>query len=265
MNIDTDARARAGARRAAPAIDARPAWLDLVEGASALFLVLFMWAHMALVSSILLGNDAMYRVARMFEGEPLLGERHPALVSAVVAVVLVVFVVHAVTAIRRAPSSYRQYHAWRRHVAVFRHADTSLWMVQVVTGLVLMFFAGAHLYQMFSHPAEIGPYASSDRVWSGRWWPLYLVLLFAVELHGGIGLYRLVVKWGGFADIQGRSHRVVLKRAKWVLTGFFLVLGLATLAAYMKLGHAHRDAVGERYVPGVEASVPRAATPARDG
>jgi len=28
-----------------------------------------------------------------------------------------------------------------------------------------------------------------------------------------------------------------------------LVLGLTTLAAYMKLGHEHRDRVGERYVP----------------
>ena len=37
---------------------------------------------------------------------------------------------------------------------------------------------------MLMHPGDIGPYESADRVWSGRWWPLYLVALFCVELHG---------------------------------------------------------------------------------
>jgi fumarate reductase subunit C len=48
--------------------------------------------------------------------------------------------------------------------------------------------------------------------------------------------------------------RTKLRRAKWWLTGFFLLLGVATLAAYMQIGYEHRDAVGERYhanLPGV--------------
>src|SRR4029453_17963367 len=49
-----------------------------------------------------------------------------------------------------------------------------------------------------ANPGASGPCASGDGVWSGMWWPLYLVLLFCVELHGGVGLYRLVVKWGWF-------------------------------------------------------------------
>jgi fumarate reductase subunit C len=32
-----------------------------------------------------------------------------------------------------------------------------------------------------------------------------------------------------------------------------LALGLLTLAAYMKIGHEHRDRVGERYVPSYAA------------
>ncbi|MFT5083853.1 MAG: fumarate reductase subunit C [Lentisphaeria bacterium] len=50
-----------------------PAWLDMTQGLSGLALMLFTWAHMLFVSSILLGKDAMYWVARMFEGEPLFG------------------------------------------------------------------------------------------------------------------------------------------------------------------------------------------------
>jgi fumarate reductase subunit C len=41
----------------------------------------------------------------------------------------------------------------------------------------------------------------------------------------------------------------LLKRLKWGITVFFLTLGLLTLAAYMKIGHEHRNRVGERYVP----------------
>lgn len=225
------------------------AWLDLIQGTSGLLLVLFMWVHMVMVSSILLGKDAMYFVARMFEGQPLFGRPYPGLVAAIVAIILLLFVIHALVAIRKIPHSYREYRQFQLHARGLRHPDTSLWMLQVVTGLLLMFFAGAHLYQMLLNPADIGPYASADRVWSGRWWPFYLVMLFAVELHGGIGIYRLAIKWGWFADRQGRIQRQRLQRAKWALTGFFIALGLLTLAAYMKIGYEHRDAAGERYRP----------------
>ena len=87
-------------------------------------------------------------------------------------------------------------------------------------------------------------------MWSGRWWPIYLVMLFCVELHGGVGLYRLAVKWGWLEGKDANASRKRLKLAKWALTVFFLVLGLATLAAYMRIGlYEHRDRVGERYVP----------------
>jgi fumarate reductase subunit C len=40
-----------------------------------------------------------------------------------------------------------------------------------------------------------------------------------------------------------------LKTLKWSLTVFFLVLGLATLAAYIKIGIEHAPKAGERYTP----------------
>ncbi|MEJ2534430.1 MAG: fumarate reductase cytochrome b subunit [Gammaproteobacteria bacterium] len=235
---------------------AAPAWLDLAQGVTGLLLVLFMWAHMIFVSSILLGEDAMYFVARLFEGEPIFGRPYPGIVSFVVLAVLVLFLVHALAAIRKIPASWRQWRAFRTHSASFGHGDTALWLLQVVTGFVLMFLAVAHLYQMMLNPADIGPWASSERVWSGRWWPLYLVLLFAVELHAGVGIYRLAVKWGWFADERGRTPRRTLQRVKWALTVFFLALGLATLAAYMKIGYEQRDRPGERYAPQAYGTLP---------
>jgi fumarate reductase subunit C len=72
-----------------------------------------------------------------------------------------------------------------------------------------------------------------------------------VEFHGGVGLYRLALKWGWFAgdgsDEAGTRRK--LRAFKWALTGFFLLLGLLTLAAYMKIGIDHAPFYGQPYVP----------------
>ena len=113
----------------------------------------------------------------------------------------------------------------------------------------LFFLAPVHLYTMMSHPELIGPYESADRVWTGNFWPLYLILLFAVELHGTIGLYRLALKWGWLPSAATEAGRRRLMQAKWLLTAFFLILGLASLAAYIKLGIEHAPNAGEPYTP----------------
>lgn len=222
-----------------------PARLDLAQSLSGLLLGLFMWGHMLFVSSILLGKDAMWIVTKAFEGYFVFGRSFPGLVSGVVSGVALLLFVHALLAMRKFPANWQQASTFHQHRRGLAHGDTTLWWVQVVTGFLLFFLAFPHLFQMLMHPGLIGPYESSDRVWSGRWWPLYLVLLLCVELHAGIGLYRLAVKWGWFGGI-GRQG---LKTFKWVLTAGLLVLGMATLGAYMRIGWEHRDRVGERYTP----------------
>ena len=226
-----------------------PARLDLVQSASGLVLALFMWGHMAFVSSILISKDFMWSVTKLFEGQLFFGKSYTGIVAAIVALVVVLFVLHGLLAMRKFPANFHEFRNFRSHRKMLRHEDTTLWWLQAVTGFALFFLASVHLYQMLLHPGDIGPYESADRVWSARWWPLYLVLLFTVELHGGVGLYRLAVKWGWFEGNDPNRSREMLKRVKWGITVFFLALGLLTLAAYMKIGYEHRDRVGERYVP----------------
>ncbi len=240
------AQAGAGSRKGS---SRWPARLDWMQSASGLVLALFMWGHMFFVSSILLGKDAMWVVTKFFEGYFFFGRSLPWLVSMVVAGIFTLVVVHALLALRKFPGSYRQLRAFRDHANAMKHSDTTLWWWQVVTGFALFFLVGVHLYVMLTRPETIGPYGSADRVWSDSFWPLYLVLLFAVELHGGIGLYRLAVKWGWFAGSDPAATRRRLKTLKWSLTAFFLVLGLATLAAYIKIGIEHAPHAGQTYTP----------------
>lgn len=236
-----------------------PARLDWAQSASGLILALFMWGHMFFVSTILLGKDAMWTVAKFFEGYFIFGRSLPWLVSIVVAVIIMLLVVHAMLAVRKFPIDYRQAHTMREHIATMKHGDTTLWWWQVLTGFALFFLASIHLYIMLTRPDRIGPFESADRVWSDHFWPLYLVLLFVVELHGGIGLYRLAVKWGWFAGADPNATRRRLKTLKWALTVFFLALGLATLAAYVKIGIEHAPRYGETYTPAWVKPTPPAA------
>lgn len=239
-----------------------PARLDMLQSASGLFLALFLVAHMFFVSSILIGKDAFYTVARFFEGAYFLGRPQPWLVSCVVGFVLAVFVLHAWLALRKFPASFSQYKVFAEHRARLRHRDTGLWWIQLWTGFALFFLATVHLYGMLVRPELIGPYESADRIWTGSMWPLYLLLLFAAEIHGSIGLYRLALKWGWLQGRDPRAGRRRLRVAKTCFSLFFIALGLVTLLAYVQLGMAHADRAGERYVPAREQG---SATLAEDG
>ena len=242
-----------------------PARLDLLQSLSGLFLALFLWVHLFAEASILLGKDAMYRVTLFFEGYYLLGTPYPIIITIFSAFMLAVVLLHAFTAMRKFPASYHQYRTYRDHQKLLRHEDTSLWWVQVVTGFLLFFLVSVHVIGMMLQPADIGPYASSDRVVSDWMWPFYLVLLVTSVLHAAIGLYRLGVKWGW---LPAREVALGRQRLKWVMRGlivFFIGLGLASLGTYIKIGLEDRER-GERYVPTWERSISAApaAAPVRE-
>src|ERR1051325_3374232 len=122
-----------------------PARLDFVQSASGLFLGLFMWGHMAFVSSILISNDAMWWVTRMFEGQFFFGKRYSGIVGTIVAIVSIMFVLHGLLAMRKFPSNYEQFQSFRGHWRMMRHEDTTLWWFQALTGFALLHRFGSSL------------------------------------------------------------------------------------------------------------------------
>jgi len=230
-------------------IDKLPAKLDYIQSGTGLILGLFMWLHMFFVSTILLGKDVMYTVTKFFEGYYILGDSYPIFVTIGAATIFVIFIAHAAVAIRKFPSNFKQYTIMKEHTKRFDHSDTTMWFYQVFTGFAMFFLGSIHLYIIMTNPADIGPYASSDRVVSDWMWPLYILLLLAVEFHGTIGLYRLTMKWGWFDGANPRENRIKMKKYKYAFTAFFLGLGLLTLAAYVKIGLEQKENnnVGNRY------------------
>lgn len=226
-----------------------PAKLDKWLTASGVILALFMMGHMMFVSTILLGKDVMYSVTKAFELEFIFEGGIPFIVSIFVAAISFVFVVHAILGFRKFPTSYKAYIKIKEHAKLMQHKDTSMWMFQWISGLVMMFAAMIHLYIMFTQPQNIGPFASADRVVSQHMWLLYMILLICVEIHGSVGLYRAAMKWGWFDGANPKATRAKLLNIKKLLSYFFMTLGVITLLAYIKIGIEHSDKVGEKYIP----------------
>ncbi len=237
-------------------IDKTPARLDFIQSATGVVLALFIWAHMIFESSILFGKEAMYMMTVFFEGYYFFGEKYPIIITLLGAFIFTVFIIHALVAMRKFPSSYRQYKIYRSHMKSMKHTDTSTWFIQIVTGFVMFFLGSVHLYIVMSQPGNVGPYASSDRMVTDWMWPLYLFLLIAVVLHAGIGMYRLSLKWGWFEGKNAKKSREVLKKIQYGLIAFFMTLGLLSIATYMKIGYEHQDRAGERYHPVSEKAIP---------
>jgi len=228
-----------------------PARLDLLQSLSGLVLGLFMWVHLILVSSILLGKGAMNAVARFMELSFLREDGsggYPFIPGVIAFGIFLVFIFHAGLAMRKFPSTWKQNRVFLSHMQMMRHPDTSLWYVQVVTGFIMFFLGSVHLYVIMTNAGSIDPYASADRFVTDWMWPLFLILLFAVELHAAIGMYRLAIKWGILDGEDPRVARKKFKKIKNITSAFFLTLGILSWIAYVYIGIQHRAHAGERYI-----------------
>ena len=230
-------------------IDKIPARWDFIQSATGLILGLFIVGHILFEASILISKEMMYKVTLMFEGYYFFGERYPGIISFLAAAISIIFVLHAVAAMRKFPSKYREYRIMRRHMASLKHEDTSLWMIQVITGFGMFFLGSIHLYTMMTQPDQIGPYASASRIVDDYAAILYALLLFSVVSHAFIGLYRLAMKWG---FLEGKNSKKSRKIYKFLMKSFilaYLVIGSFSLAKYIEIGITHDHDKAERYHP----------------
>lgn len=214
MAIDTAIYVRAPGRASAY-LD----WLQMLTGAG---LVLFMWSHMVLVASVNLGAGAMNTLARFFEdtymaqvGGPIIGAT---------------FLLHFLLAARKVPFRVEQQSTIWKHTKMLHHTDTWLWLIQVFTAMVILIMGSIHMWTILTD-LPITAAKSAARIQGGFWLVFYLILLPMVELHVGIGFYRIAVKWGFIR----RKERKGFKKFENILTAIFILIGLITIVRFMTL------------------------------
>ncbi len=194
-------------------------WLQMLTGVG---LITFMWSHMILVASVNLGPGVMNTIAKFFEdtymaqvGGPLIGAT---------------FLFHFILAARKVPFRVEQQSTIWKHARMLHHLDTWLWLIQAFTAMVILIMGSIHMWTVLTD-LPITAAKSAARIQGGFWLVFYLILLPMVELHVGIGFYRIGVKWGFIK----RSNRKGLKRFENILTGIFILIGLITLIRFMTL------------------------------
>jgi len=197
-------------------------WCQMLSGAG---LILFMWCHMLLVSSVVISPDLMDYIADFFESTGMAQVGGP--------VIFLVFLTHFVLAARKIPFRFDgQKVAWQ-HARMMRHDDTWLWLVQVLSAMIILIMGSIHIWVVLTD-LPISAMKSAARVQSGFWAIFYLVLLPLIELHVGIGFYRIAVKWGFVKD----SQRAGFKRGENILTMLFIAIGFITLLRFLFLSVA---------------------------
>ena len=198
-----------------------PSRLDIIQAITGVVLILFLWAHVFLVSSVIISPELMNAIADFFERTYMAQIGGP--------LVLLLIVYHFLIAARKMPFRAGEFMTFWRNARSLKHKDTWLWIVQVVTAIVILVMASIHIYVVLS-TLPITAEQSASRV-QGGWLPFFLVLLPMAELHLGIGFYRLGVKYGYIT----RASRRIWQRNEYVLTGIFILIGLLTLVRFMLL------------------------------
>ncbi|QYK01143.1 fumarate reductase cytochrome b subunit [Shewanella psychrotolerans] len=207
-------------------------WLDISQSLTGVILTLFLWTHLVLVSSILLGADAMTFVAKTMELSFLSADGHgyPWVVSTIAVVVAVLALIHVLVAAHKMPLNLAQQRALRKQMSVIHHDDTKLWVWQAITGVGIFLLLPVHLWLIGSAPETIGPTGSAERIWNDGVWMVYVPLLLCVELHAAIGIYRVAIKWGAERALNNRSR---IKKIKTIVSVVFVVIGIASLLAFL--------------------------------
>jgi len=205
-----------------PRYSARDAFLDWLQMLTGAGLIAFMWSHMILVSSVILGVGAMNALAGFFEatymaqvGGPLIG---------------CAFLLHFVLAARKIPFRADGQKTIWAHAKMLHHKDTWLWVVQAVTAMIILIMGSIHMWVVLTD-LPITAAKSAARIQGGWWLVFYLILLPMVEMHVSIGFYRIGVKWGFIKT----ANRAKSKRLELGLFSIFMVIGVITLIRFVTL------------------------------
>ncbi len=218
---------------------------ERISGLTGAFLAMFIWGHLLAESSIIFGKEIYDIVANFMEHTIPMAQP-------VIVLVTIAFFVHFIWASRKIPGKLRDRkrmlelgqklqqsrEGWQQDpksdIKLRSHFETSLWITQVRTGMIVLAAGSFHLvlvtWNLFSDMGYVGqPLGFTadltvSRMSSGLW-ILYAILMASVVAHMSIGVYRLLVKW--LADTW--FVRNYAKAFFYLLFTFYIVLGTITI------------------------------------
>lgn len=203
----------------------RDACLDLLQMLSGAALVLFMWCHMTLVSSVILSPKVMDAIAWFFEATYMVQIGGP--------IIFLAFLVHFVLAARKIPFTANGQETAFSHAKMLHHRDTWLWIMQIVTAMLILVMGAIHMWVVLND-LPITAVKSAARVQSGAWLPFFCILLTITEAHVSVGAYRILVKWG----VITRENRSKFKRYELYMFCGFMTIGIITLIVFATMATA---------------------------
>jgi len=198
------------------------AYLDWLQMLTGIGLIMFMWSHMVLVASVNLGTNVMNTIAKFFEDYYMAQIGGPLIAGA--------FLFHFVLAARKIPFRTSEMLTFWRHSKILHHTETWLWLIQAFTAMIILIMGSIHIWTVLT-TLPISAAKSAARIQGGFWFVFYLLLLPMIELHVGIGFFRIAVKWG-FIQRKGRN---IFKSVENLITATFIVIGLITIYTFMTL------------------------------
>lgn len=199
-------------------------YMDVAETITGIFLVGFVWTHMLFVSSILFGTSMFNNVPAILDAT---GISYVGIFFVIIGILL-----HMLVAGRRIPARFNDQRIIWQHTKRLGHKDTWTWLLQIGTGVAILILASIHVWAVLAG-WPINASNSARRVQENYFF-FYMLLLALAELHIGVGVYRIFIKWVWIPRLR-------VSRILTLVTLCIVGLGFASLLVlnfFIKVGGA---------------------------
>lgn len=197
--------------------------LDFYQVLTGILLACFIFGHLLLVSSVLLGTN-------VFDGLAWILEELYIAQFILPAILLLVFA-HFLIAARKMPFRQGEFVTFLSHARSMKHPETWAWLVQIVTAVIILALASTHIIEVMSDlPITAEKSAARMQEGSGAWF--YISLLLCSWFHVGIGIFRMGVKYG-YITIKNRksvTKKILILICVCLILGFIAEIRYSTLA-----------------------------------
>lgn len=198
------------------------AFADILLSFVGFMLVLFLSVHLIFDATILLGPKVFNEVPEILHNRNL--------TQIFVPLLIIGFFIHIILALRRFPFRIREISSLYRNIIKIKHLDSLLWVLQCLTGFLLLFAASFHMFEIISSGLrDINAVSSAERSAPLSYHLFYYLLMFCAITHASIGLYRISVKW------IGSFRKIIIFLLLIIASGYFS-LSILSINKFYKRG-----------------------------